>query len=309
MSWGMSLYVRSDHYHNKFEDSRNVDDDGEHQTFSTELILYEALMLIVQVVMLNLLIAILSDSYTRKRASFKLEAQFQRAKVIKDYELYTRFFRNRICRSRTLKRSTLFPRWLHICIPEAELSEDRSADATAHILASSSGSSSGAGSSVVALGGGSAAASPGGGGVGGGGGLGGGGGRGAGGSGGGGGDDGASSVVLERRIDDALGLVRQTSADLRTQAERQHKSMALHVLSLKATLRNMSASIGTVAADDEPPPPPVHELHRTVSELSGSSRTSRASCATPAGSREERGAPAGSRRRSCRCPSGRRRRQ
>ena len=65
------------------------------------------------------------------------------------------------------------------------------------------------------------------------------------------------------------GLVRQTSADLRTQAERQHKSMALHVLSLKATLRNMSASIGTVAADDEPPPPPVHELHRTVSELSG----------------------------------------
>ena len=215
----MSLYVRSDHYHNKFEDSRNVDDDGEHQTFSTELILYEALMLIVQVVMLNLLIAILSDSYTRKRASFKLEAQFQRAKVIKDYELYTRFFRNRVCRSRTRKRSTLFPRWLHICIPEAELSEDRSADATAHILASSSGSSSGAGAAVVARGG-SAAGSPGGGG-GGGGGLGGGGGRGAGGSGGGGGDDGAGCVVLERRIDDALGLVRQTSTCAQASAARR----------------------------------------------------------------------------------------
>ena len=62
--------------------------------------------------------------------------------------------------------------------------------------------------------------------------------------------------------------MRQTSADLRTQAERQHKSMALHVLSLKATLRNMSASIGTVAADDEPAAARPR-LHRTVSELSG----------------------------------------
>ena len=135
-AWGMSLYVRTDHNHMTFRGAAadGVDFFGMNSVFthglddviSVELIIYELLMVLVQIVLLNLLIAIMSDTYTRARARIALTSRYEKAQIIWELELYTSWFHGFIptwiwslflAEGETFE-STLFPDWLHFCLPD-----------------------------------------------------------------------------------------------------------------------------------------------------------------------------------------------
>jgi len=126
---GLGLYLRSDHFHINFDATNALRDDvdpaKEGHTVTLELILFEAMLFVVQVILLNLLIAIMSDTYSRVRASNALEARHNRALIIQEYELMFVYLL-RMWRRLTGQHdwppvdSSCFPAWLHMCIPETD---------------------------------------------------------------------------------------------------------------------------------------------------------------------------------------------
>jgi len=136
MTWGLSLYVRSDHNHMNFRGGAPRGSDfyganshlthGQDSTVSIELIVYELLMVLVQIVLLNLLIAIMSDTYTRARERIALTSRYEKAQIIWELELYmmwihsfapTCAFRLFFAEGSDLY-ARLFPDWLHFCVPD-----------------------------------------------------------------------------------------------------------------------------------------------------------------------------------------------
>lgn len=136
MTWGMSLYVRSDHNHMHFRGAamNGVDlfgvnarhTHGQDQVISVELLVYELLMVLVQIVLLNLLIAIMSDTYTRARERIALTSRYEKAQIIWELELYVCWLHDLVpSRAWSLClghgrdfHPVLFPDWLHFCLPD-----------------------------------------------------------------------------------------------------------------------------------------------------------------------------------------------
>jgi len=94
---------------------------------------YQAYMFVVQIILLNMLIALMAESNDRVRAIAKLVAQFERAKLILHWERRlhsmrhskSQSFTSRLWRmasglpSGTGRQSVehIFPRWLHVLVP------------------------------------------------------------------------------------------------------------------------------------------------------------------------------------------------
>lgn len=128
--------MRSDHSHENFRGAAMNGADffgvnaehthGQDQVVSVELLVYELLMMLVQIVLLNLLIAIMSDTYTRARERIALTSRYEKAQIIWELELYicwlhdlvpSRFWSLCLGRGRDF-HSALFPDWLHFCLPD-----------------------------------------------------------------------------------------------------------------------------------------------------------------------------------------------
>jgi len=79
------------------------------------------LQVLVQIVLLNLLIAKLSDAYAKIKASSLLASNFQQAILLIEYEILARVIFS--------PRSGRWPRWLHVCLPpEPPAQRDRISD-------------------------------------------------------------------------------------------------------------------------------------------------------------------------------------
>jgi len=112
---------------------------------------FEGFMFVVQVVLLNLLIAIMSESHTRVRTVALLVAHFERAKMIVDHEklLQARIMKHHFLLGRLFSQkqdpdaaqqvNRAMPRWLHILQPEDNMesaSNEANSEASSEAAAS-----------------------------------------------------------------------------------------------------------------------------------------------------------------------------
>ena len=80
------------------------------------VLLFEMLMCLVMLLMLNLLIAIMNSAYNVVRVTAMLEVRNEKASIIHDVE---RFWMPWLLKRFDLNVEELFPRWLHLLVPTA----------------------------------------------------------------------------------------------------------------------------------------------------------------------------------------------
>ena len=90
---------------------------NEWEHFGT-LILFEALMLMVALILLNLLIAIMNSAYESVKTSATLEMMNEKSTIILSIE---RLWLPMCIKWFALDESTFFPRWLHMLVPSARM--------------------------------------------------------------------------------------------------------------------------------------------------------------------------------------------
>jgi len=90
-----------------------------------QLIVFTLFMGVTQVVLLNLLIAIMSDSYTKVRTQAELASKFEQAQVVLEEEISPPLLERVWNRVMGLGDHHKFPRWLHVLMNETdELTND-----------------------------------------------------------------------------------------------------------------------------------------------------------------------------------------
>ena len=84
------------------------------------VLLFQLLMVLVMLIMLNLLIAIMNSAYESVRTTATLEVMHEKASIIQDAE---RFFLPTLLKRLKIEASELFPTWLHLLVPREKLHE------------------------------------------------------------------------------------------------------------------------------------------------------------------------------------------
>lgn len=84
------------------------------------VLLFEMLMVIVMLIMLNLLIAIMNSAYEAVRITATLEVMHEKAAIIHETE---RFWLPALLRRWNIDQDDLFPKWLHLLVPAAILTD------------------------------------------------------------------------------------------------------------------------------------------------------------------------------------------
>ena len=144
-TWGFSIHVRGDSYGRDFgllslHDRNFIKDDERSFNYDTgfpiiaspQLALYELAMVLVQIVLLNLLIAIMSDTYARERERIVLTSCHLKALIIWEFEQFLMTILLNLGKIPFLPKSWrspdgfepapiiqhYFPEWLHLCQPD-----------------------------------------------------------------------------------------------------------------------------------------------------------------------------------------------
>jgi hypothetical protein len=87
-----------------------------------QVIIQVVFLLLTQIVLLNLLIAIMSDSYNKVRTQAELAAKYELAQVITETEVSPPLFERawaHFTRRSHVVHTKKFPRWLHVILPSA----------------------------------------------------------------------------------------------------------------------------------------------------------------------------------------------
>ena len=105
----------------------NVDEFNASVSFGTTLLLFVVFMFFINIVMLNLLIAIMGDIFDRIQENARAEFMFARAGIIVEFE--------NMLSTGDLKNEEWFPTWLQVLVPTLDDSNSGSSEWAGRVLA------------------------------------------------------------------------------------------------------------------------------------------------------------------------------